>query len=72
MSPPEASDRLLGPDIEVDLGTATIGRQIIVVHRTRCTNDDILKLAAPSFEEGLVVFAEEQTAGRGQRSASSS
>jgi BirA family biotin operon repressor/biotin-[acetyl-CoA-carboxylase] ligase len=38
-----------------------------VVEETRSTNDFILQLIKPELAEGLVVFAERQTAGRGQR-----
>jgi BirA family biotin operon repressor/biotin-[acetyl-CoA-carboxylase] ligase len=44
-----------------------IGRHIIVLDQTGSTNDAILQLAAADPEEGLVLFAEHQTAGRGQR-----
>jgi len=45
----------------------TIGREIIVLEETTSTNDSVLQLANASTSEGLVVFAEHQTAGRGQR-----
>lgn len=44
----------------------TIGRQIIVLRETRSTNDFLAQMAGPSLAEGMVVFAERQTAGRGQ------
>ena len=59
-------DRLLAEELEADLGSAVIGREIIVLEQTGSTNDAILELAADS-NEGLVLFAEHQTAGRGQR-----
>ena len=49
------------------LGVCRIGRQIIVLRETSSTNDFVFQMAAPSVPEGLVVFAEHQTAGRGQR-----
>jgi BirA family transcriptional regulator, biotin operon repressor / biotin---[acetyl-CoA-carboxylase] ligase len=49
------------------LSNCTIGREIVVLSETTSTNDAILQLAAPNNEEGLVIFAEYQTAGRGQR-----
>ena len=48
------------------LGQCVIGREIVVVEQTTSTNDVILQMAAPNVAEGLVVFADEQTAGRGQ------
>jgi BirA family biotin operon repressor/biotin-[acetyl-CoA-carboxylase] ligase len=44
-----------------------IGRSIVVLEETTSTNDSILQMTSPSTLEGLVVFAEHQTAGRGQR-----
>ena len=43
-----------------------IGREIIVVDETSSTNDSVLALAASGAQEGVAVFAEAQTAGRGQ------
>ncbi|HET9418696.1 MAG TPA: biotin--[acetyl-CoA-carboxylase] ligase [Chthoniobacterales bacterium] len=50
------------------LGKQNIGREIIVLEETTSTNDAILRRAMPDTPEGLVIFAELQTAGRGQRS----
>lgn len=44
-----------------------IGREIIALEETTSTNDSILQLTKPATPQGLVVFAEHQTAGRGQR-----
>ena len=49
------------------LGTCTIGREIVVLEETASTNDSVLQRATFDTPEGLVVFAERQTAGRGQR-----
>ncbi|MEP7016175.1 MAG: biotin--[acetyl-CoA-carboxylase] ligase, partial [Verrucomicrobiota bacterium] len=49
------------------LGNCTIGREIIVLSETTSTNDSVFQRATPATLEGLVVFAEHQTAGRGQR-----
>jgi BirA family biotin operon repressor/biotin-[acetyl-CoA-carboxylase] ligase len=49
------------------LGPCIIGREIVVLEETTSTNDSILHRAASGAAEGLVVFAEHQTAGRGQR-----
>jgi BirA family biotin operon repressor/biotin-[acetyl-CoA-carboxylase] ligase len=43
-----------------------IGRDIRVFERTSSTNDVIEKLARDGVEEGVVVFAESQTEGRGR------
>src|SRR2546423_5364106 len=44
-----------------------IGREVIVLERTESTNDAIRQMIGRHTPEGLCVFAEEQTAGRGQR-----
>ena len=49
------------------LGECTIGREIIALEETTSTNDAVLQMATPNTREGLVLFAEHQTAGRGQR-----
>ncbi len=64
MSPP---DRLLAAQISASLGENVIGRRIIVLESTRSTNDFLLQMLTPELPEGFVVFAEQQTAGRGQR-----
>src|SRR5207244_6852709 len=48
-------------------GKCTIGREIVVLKETTATNDAVLQLVMPNSREGLVLFAEHQTAGRGQR-----
>ena len=63
----EISDRLLADQLQADCRCATIGRQIIVLEQTGSTNDAILQVANANSNEGLVLFAEHQTAGRGQR-----
>jgi BirA family biotin operon repressor/biotin-[acetyl-CoA-carboxylase] ligase len=67
MSPAEMLDRLVADEMRVALGSAVIGREIIVLDQTGSTNDAILQIATPNSSEGLVLFAEHQTAGRGQR-----
>jgi BirA family transcriptional regulator, biotin operon repressor / biotin---[acetyl-CoA-carboxylase] ligase len=52
--------------IQQDLGTQVIGRQVTCVRVTASTNDWLRAAAAEGAPEGAVVFAEEQTAGRGQ------
>lgn len=63
----ETSDRLIADELQAHSARATIGRQIIVLQQTSSTNDAILQVATTNSNEGLVLFAEHQTAGRGQR-----
>ena len=63
----EMSDRLIADELQAHSARATIGRQIIVLEQTSSTNDAILQVATANSNEGLVLFAEHQTAGRGQR-----
>jgi BirA family transcriptional regulator, biotin operon repressor / biotin---[acetyl-CoA-carboxylase] ligase len=67
MSPVEGLDRLIAAELQANLSGAIIGRKIIVLEQTGSTNDAILRSATPTPKEGLVLFAEHQTAGRGQR-----
>jgi BirA family biotin operon repressor/biotin-[acetyl-CoA-carboxylase] ligase len=62
-----AADRLSAAKLRAGLGHCTIGREIIVLDETTSTNDVVLQMANEGAREGLVVFAERQTAGRGQR-----
>jgi BirA family biotin operon repressor/biotin-[acetyl-CoA-carboxylase] ligase len=48
-------------------GGLIIGREVAVLEQTESTNDIIRQMAAGDWPEGLCVFAEHQTAGRGQR-----
>ena len=54
-----------GP-LSTRLKTGCIGRQIIMIEQTGSTNRDIMRLAEQGAEEGLVLFAERQEAGRGR------
>jgi len=77
MSKGEKLDRLIADQLQATLHRAIIGREIIVLKQTGSTNDAILQVAStqgaavsspPSLpDNGLVLFAEHQTAGRGQR-----
>jgi BirA family transcriptional regulator, biotin operon repressor / biotin---[acetyl-CoA-carboxylase] ligase len=67
MFPVEMLDRLVADELQAHLSGALIGRKIIVLEQTASTNDAILQVATRDSMEGLVLFAEHQTAGRGQR-----
>ena len=77
MSTVEKLDRLIADQLQAALPSAVIGREIVVLEQTGSTNDAILQVASPQerrsagppslVDEGLVLFAEHQTAGRGQR-----
>jgi BirA family transcriptional regulator, biotin operon repressor / biotin---[acetyl-CoA-carboxylase] ligase len=67
MFPAEMSDPLVAEELQADLGSAVIGREIIVLEQTSSTNDAILQISKANSKEGVVVFAEHQTDGRGQR-----
>jgi BirA family transcriptional regulator, biotin operon repressor / biotin---[acetyl-CoA-carboxylase] ligase len=71
MSTVEKFDRLAADQLKAEVPDAVIGREIIVLEQTNSTNDAILRVAStnglPSIPEGLVVLAEHQTDGRGQR-----
>src|ERR1700728_3785391 len=60
-------DALLADDLLARLGkTRLVGRDIHVFQETTSTNDVIEKLARDGVREGVVVFAESQTRGRGR------
>jgi BirA family biotin operon repressor/biotin-[acetyl-CoA-carboxylase] ligase len=61
------TDRLNARELSSSLGKSVIGSRIIVLESTRSTNDFLRQMLTPELPEGLVIFAEEQTAGRGQR-----
>ena len=76
MSRTEKADQLIADQLKSELPNVVIGREIIVLQQTSSTNDAILQVISPqeaavsvpaSVTEGLVVFSEHQTAGRGQR-----
>ena len=63
-----ARDALNAEKLRAAIDPAIIGREIVVLAETSSTNDSVLERVSSSTREGLVVFAERQTAGRGQRS----
>jgi BirA family biotin operon repressor/biotin-[acetyl-CoA-carboxylase] ligase len=63
-------DALSAEKLRADVDSAIVGRDIVVLDQTTSTNDSVLERTSPTTPEGLVVFAERQTAGRGQRNNS--
>jgi len=63
-------DDRLDPDlIQANLRTKRIGRRVLVYEQTASTNDVAAEYGRNPDNDGLVVFAEEQTAGRGRSGA---
>jgi BirA family biotin operon repressor/biotin-[acetyl-CoA-carboxylase] ligase len=67
MSAVDILDRLVAAELQTQLDGLVIGREIAVLETTTSTNDSILQMTTRETNEGLVVFAEHQTTGRGQR-----
>ena len=65
-----APDALSADKLRADVDPVIVGREIVVVDETTSTNDSVLERTSSATPEGLVVFAERQTAGRGQRNNS--
>ena len=66
MSEVERSGGLAADQLRASLGECRMGNQLIVVEEARSTNDIAWAAAERGAPEGFVVFAERQTAGRGQ------
>lgn len=66
MSASETGDRLIADELRSELVGCRVGNEIVVVEETRSTNDLAWEAAERGASEGFVVFAERQTAGRGQ------
>lgn len=66
MSETDRGDRLIADELRAGLGECRLGNQLIVVDEAPSTNDLAWEAAALGAPEGFVVFAERQTAGRGQ------
>jgi BirA family biotin operon repressor/biotin-[acetyl-CoA-carboxylase] ligase len=60
-------ESLLPEMILAGLRTHTIGRDVLVFRETSSTNDRARQAGAAGAGEGLVIFAESQTGGRGTR-----
>jgi BirA family biotin operon repressor/biotin-[acetyl-CoA-carboxylase] ligase len=67
MDTAESRAPLNAADLERALAGNLIGHRVVVLQRVTSTNDVALQMALEGAAEGLVLFAEEQTAGRGQR-----
>src|SRR3989338_5367919 len=59
-------NRLIAEEITRELKTKIVGSNVITLERTTSTMDTAKKLAHTSFKNGTVIFAEEQTKGRGR------
>lgn len=59
-----ARDRLRAEKLR---GGFVIGREVIILQQTESTNDVVDQMSSGDWPEGLCVFAEHQTAARGQR-----
>ena len=59
-------DRLIPPEVSWKLNTKIFGKKIYSYKKTDSTNKIAYKLAEDGAGEGTVVFAEEQTKGRGR------
>jgi len=62
----ECRDELDPDKIKANLKTKRIGRKILVYNCTSSTNDIAAEYAKNKENDGLVIFAEEQTSGRGR------
>jgi BirA family biotin operon repressor/biotin-[acetyl-CoA-carboxylase] ligase len=66
MSEPDRGDRLVADELRAALGESHIGNEVVVVEEARSTNDLVWEAVDRGAAEGFAVFAERQTAGRGQ------
>src|ERR1700730_2440065 len=60
-------EMLVPETILAGLRTHTIGRDVLVLRETSSTNDRARQAGVAGADEGLVIFAESQTGGRGTR-----
>ena len=59
-------NRLIAEEITRELKTKIIGSNVIILERTTSTMDTAKKFAHTGFKNGVVIFAEEQTKGKGR------
>ena len=64
--PRTKNDRLDPDRIKANLNTKRIGKEILVYKSTSSTNDIAAEYAKNKENDGLTIFAEEQTAGKGR------
>jgi BirA family biotin operon repressor/biotin-[acetyl-CoA-carboxylase] ligase len=62
----EPSDRLIATEFRAALEGCRIGNKVVIVEETASTNDLAWEAAERGAAAGFVVFAEQQTKGRGQ------
>src|SRR5438045_2271776 len=62
----KVSDPLIATELRAGLEGLRIGNEIVVLDETESTNDVAWQAAERGVPEGFVVFAEQQTKGRGQ------
>src|SRR2546423_9221499 len=62
----QTSDRLIATELRAALDGCRLGNEVVVVEETESTNNLVWKAVERGAPEGLVVFAERQTKGRGQ------
>ena len=67
MSQLEQRDNLNAEELRAALVGSYIGNQIVLLQETASTNDVAWQMAQDEIADGLVIFAERQTAGRGRR-----
>ena len=61
---------LIGLTVRQGLYTHIVGRRLLYFHELESTMDEATRLASEGAEEGIVVIAERQTAGRGRQGRS--
>ena len=66
MSGSDRPDRLVADELRAALGACLVGNELVVVDEAGSTNDLAWEAHSRGAPEGFVVFAERQTAGRGQ------
>jgi BirA family biotin operon repressor/biotin-[acetyl-CoA-carboxylase] ligase len=66
MSDSDRPDRLVADELRAALGPCLVGNELVVVDETGSTNDLAWAAHSRGAPEGFVVFAERQTASRGQ------
>ncbi|MEI6084246.1 MAG: biotin--[acetyl-CoA-carboxylase] ligase [Verrucomicrobiota bacterium] len=62
----ESPDKLIADDLRARIDVQVIGKSILVFEETASTNDVTARLVGGHRDEGLVIFAESQTKGRGR------